>query len=105
MNPGYVYSFKRVAFMFGDIMVNAHCQRSFIIVILIRHLACWVGAAGRTSRSLLVHIDGTLNSVRYISGVLRPVALPFTRALRNLTFQQDNARSHVASIVRTFLDR
>lgn len=62
------------------------------------------GAIGYTSRSPLVRIEGTLNSGRYISGVLRPVALPFIRALRNATFQQDNARPHVAGIVRTFLD-
>ncbi|GFW82627.1 uncharacterized protein TNCV_3491991 [Trichonephila clavipes] len=62
------------------------------------------GAIGHTFRSSLVCIDGTLNSVRYISGVLRPVALPFIRVLRNPTFQQDNARPHVFGIVRTFLD-
>ncbi|GFW60976.1 transposable element Tcb1 transposase [Trichonephila clavipes] len=56
------------------------------------------------SRSSLVHIDGTLNSARYISGMLRPLALPFIRALQNHMFQQDNARLHVAGIVRTFLD-
>lgn len=50
------------------------------------------GAIGYTSRSPLVRIDATLNSSRYISDVLRPVALPFIRALRNPTFQQDNAR-------------
>ncbi|GFV97921.1 uncharacterized protein TNCV_5069611 [Trichonephila clavipes] len=48
------------------------------------------GAIGYTSRSPLVLIDGTLNSARYISGVLRPVALHFLRALKNRTFQQDN---------------
>ncbi|GFX71690.1 transposable element Tcb1 transposase [Trichonephila clavipes] len=62
------------------------------------------GAIEYTSQSPLVHIDGTLNSVRYISGVLRPLALRFIRALRNPTFQQDNARSHVTGIVRTFFD-
>ncbi|GFW36116.1 hypothetical protein TNCV_4929791 [Trichonephila clavipes] len=35
------------------------------------------GAIGHTPRSPLVRIDGTLNSVRYISGVLRPVSPPF----------------------------
>ncbi|GFY03987.1 transposable element Tcb1 transposase [Trichonephila clavipes] len=60
-----------------------------------------MGAIGYTS---LVLLDGTLNSARYIFGVLRPVALPFISALRNPTFQQDNARSYVAGIVRTFLD-
>ncbi|GFY36063.1 transposable element Tcb1 transposase [Trichonephila clavipes] len=48
-------------------------------------------AIGYKSQSPLSRIDGTLNRARYISGVLRPVALPFIRALRNLTFQQDNA--------------
>ncbi|GFU84812.1 transposable element Tcb1 transposase [Trichonephila clavipes] len=52
----------------------------------------------------LVSIDCTLNSKRLISGVLRPVALPFIRALRNPTFQQDNVRPNVAGILRTFLD-
>ncbi|GFV73904.1 transposable element Tcb1 transposase [Trichonephila clavipes] len=45
------------------------------------------GAIGYTSRSPLVRIDGTLNSARYISGVLRPMALPFIRVLRNATFK------------------
>ncbi|GFS55068.1 uncharacterized protein TNCV_2441471 [Trichonephila clavipes] len=49
------------------------------------------GAIGYASRSSLVRNDGTLNSARYISGVLQPVALPFARDLRNLIFQQDNA--------------
>ncbi|GFU99134.1 uncharacterized protein TNCV_1228481 [Trichonephila clavipes] len=43
-------------------------------------------------------------SARYISGVLRPVSLPFIQALRNPTFQQDNSQPHVAGIVWTFLD-
>ncbi|GFU79140.1 transposable element Tcb1 transposase [Trichonephila clavipes] len=56
-----------------------------------------------TSRSPLVHTEGTLSSVHSISGVLRPVALYLIRALRNPTFHKDNARPHVASIARTFL--
>ena len=39
------------------------------------------------SRSLLVHIDGTLNSDRNISVVLKPMSLPFIGDLRNATFQ------------------
>ncbi|GFT29108.1 uncharacterized protein TNCV_3587311 [Trichonephila clavipes] len=35
------------------------------------------GAFGYTSRTPLVRFDSTLNSARYISGVLRPVFLPF----------------------------
>ncbi|GFW04114.1 transposable element Tcb1 transposase [Trichonephila clavipes] len=55
-------------------------------------------AIGYTSQSPLVRIDGTLNSARYISGVLRPVALPFIGVLRNPTFKQDNARPHVLKL-------
>ena len=54
------------------------------------------------SRSLF-RIGGALNSVRYNSAVLTPVVLSFIRALRNATFQQDNARPHIAVIVRIFL--
>ncbi|GFU89500.1 transposable element Tcb1 transposase [Trichonephila clavipes] len=56
------------------------------------------------SRSPLVHTDGTLKSVRYISGVLRPLTLTFIQAQRNPTFQKDNPRSHIAGIVWTFHD-
>ncbi|GFW31399.1 hypothetical protein TNCV_3416551 [Trichonephila clavipes] len=51
-----------------------------------------------------IRIEVTLNSARYISNVLQPVALPLIRALRNLTFQQDNARPHVFGIALIFLD-
>ncbi|GFT95735.1 transposable element Tcb1 transposase [Trichonephila clavipes] len=62
-------------------------------------------AIAYTSRSPHVRIDGTLKSARYISGVLRPVALPlFERALCNLTLKPVNARPHVAGSIRTFLD-
>ncbi|GFX16118.1 transposable element Tcb1 transposase [Trichonephila clavipes] len=61
-------------------------------------------AIAYTSSSSLVRIDGTSYIARYIPGVLRPVALPFFRALRSPTFQQDNARPHVAGLMRTFLD-
>ncbi|GFW83761.1 transposable element Tcb1 transposase [Trichonephila clavipes] len=60
------------------------------------------GHIGYTSRSPLVHIDGTMNSARFISGVLRPMTLPLFQALRNPTFQQDNAWPHFAGIVKTF---
>ncbi|GFW78030.1 uncharacterized protein TNCV_135001 [Trichonephila clavipes] len=92
------------------IRVGRHrCEFTLAACIHHRHIGpspgvmVW-GVIGYTSRSLLVHSNGTLNSARYISGGLRPVALPFIGVLRNPTFQQDNARPHVASIVRTFLD-
>ncbi|GFU69544.1 transposable element Tcb1 transposase [Trichonephila clavipes] len=104
MNPGCVLSTKMVAFVFGGIVVNAHWKRAFFH----RHtgpssgLMVW-SAIGHMSWSPLVHIDGTLNRACYFSGVLRPGVLPFIRALRKPTFQQNNARLHVAGIARTFL--
>ncbi|GFX03660.1 HTH_Tnp_Tc3_2 domain-containing protein [Trichonephila clavipes] len=38
-NSGSVYSFQIVAFVFGGLVVNAHWQREFVIVILAHHLA------------------------------------------------------------------
>ncbi|GFX67127.1 transposable element Tcb1 transposase [Trichonephila clavipes] len=101
--PGSVYSIKMVASVFDGIVVNIQWQ-----CIRHRHTGPTPGIMVRgairyTSRSPLVCIYGTLKSSRYIFGVLRPVALPFKRALRNPTFKQDNARPHVAGIVRTFL--
>ncbi|PRD35658.1 UNVERIFIED_CONTAM: tc3a [Trichonephila clavipes] len=96
MNPGYVYSIKMVAFVFGACIGYRHSDPSPGVRV-------W-GAIVYTSRSLLVHIDGTLSSTRYISSVLPPVALSFIRALRNPTFQQNNVLPPVAGNVRTFLD-
>ena len=82
--------------MFATCIRHRHASLSPIVL-------AW-GTTGYTTRSPLVHYDGTLNNHRYIFVVLRPVALPFLSALRNATFQQDNALRHVAGIVRTFLD-
>ncbi|GFW68113.1 transposable element Tcb1 transposase [Trichonephila clavipes] len=57
------------------------------------------GDVGYHSRTPLVRIAGTLNSQRYISEVLEPVAL---QGLATAMFQQNNARSHVARIIERF---
>ncbi|GFW73479.1 transposable element Tcb1 transposase [Trichonephila clavipes] len=57
-----------------------------------------------TFQSPLLRIDIILNNARYISGVLWRITLHFISALRNPTFQQDNARAHVTGIVRTLFD-
>ncbi|GFV81236.1 calpain-A [Trichonephila clavipes] len=46
------------------------------------------GDIGYTSRLPLVRIDGILSRARYISGVLRPVSLPYIRDLRALRFSR-----------------
>ena len=61
----------------------------------------WGGITdGHSTR--LHFIDGKLNSARYRDEILRPIAVPFVR-LHNVTFQQDNARPHVARICTEFL--
>ncbi|GFT73977.1 transposable element Tcb1 transposase [Trichonephila clavipes] len=49
------------------------------------------GGNGYHSRTSLGRIAGTLNSQRYVSEVLEPVALPYLQGLATAIFQQDNA--------------
>ncbi|GFX61759.1 transposable element Tcb1 transposase [Trichonephila clavipes] len=60
-------------------------------------ITAW-GGIGYQSRTHLVCIACTLNSRRYISEVLEPIAFFNFRAI----FQQDNAQSHVTLIVQRF---
>ncbi|GFW79974.1 transposable element Tcb1 transposase [Trichonephila clavipes] len=60
------------------------------------------GGIGYHSRTPLVRNAGTLNSQRYISEVLEPVALPYLQGLVTAIFRQDNARPHVARIAQRF---
>ena len=62
-----------------------------------------MGAIGYISRSPLVRIAGNVDRRRYISDVLRPVAVPYLRGLRDVIFQQDIG-PHVVPAVPTFLD-
>ncbi|GFY21363.1 uncharacterized protein TNCV_3994071 [Trichonephila clavipes] len=92
----------------GCIRVSRH-RGERTLAACIRHTGTSPGmmvcaAVGYTSRSPLARIDGTWNSARYFSGVLRSVALSFIRDLWNPTLQQDNERPHLVSIVRTYLD-
>ena len=56
---------------------------------------------GRTS---LVVISGNLTGIRYRDEIVQPYVIPFIQAQANSgTFQQDNARPHVARVVRDYL--
>ncbi|GFX40909.1 hypothetical protein TNCV_2216081 [Trichonephila clavipes] len=59
------------------------------------------GGIGYHSRTPLVRIVTTLNSLRYIE-VLEPVVLPYIQGLATAIFQQNNAQPHVARIVQRF---
>ena len=86
--PGERYSdacvVQRAAFGGGSVMV-------------------WGGITGRDRTPLYV-IHGNLTAVRYRDEILNPLVLPFIQAQRrNITFQHDNARPHVARVVNNFL--
>ncbi|GFT77336.1 hypothetical protein TNCV_2023411 [Trichonephila clavipes] len=50
-----------------------------------------------------IRINGNLNADQYVSDMLCPKVVPYLRGLPNAILQQDNARSHVANFVLTFL--
>lgn len=60
------------------------------------------GAISYHRRSQLLRIEGNLNSNRYVREVLEPEVVPFLQGIPGAVFQQDNARPHVARIVRDF---
>ncbi|CAH2011182.1 unnamed protein product [Acanthoscelides obtectus] len=60
------------------------------------------GATAYGSRSPLIFIRGNMNAQRYIHEVLEPHLLPYLDTLADPTFQQDNARPHVARVTIDF---
>ncbi|PRD26952.1 UNVERIFIED_CONTAM: hypothetical protein NCL1_36684 [Trichonephila clavipes] len=60
------------------------------------------GGIGYHSRTVLVRIAGTLNSLRYIFKVLEPFVLSYLQGLATAIFQEDNAQPLVARIVQRF---
>jgi hypothetical protein len=55
-------------------------------------------------RTPLVVIAGNLTGIRYRDEIVQPDVIPFIQAqANNVTFQQDNARPHVARVVRDYL--
>ncbi|GFW84804.1 transposable element Tcb1 transposase [Trichonephila clavipes] len=61
-----------------------------------------LGGIGYNSHTPPVSIAGTLNSQRYISGVLEPAVLPYPQGLATAIFTQDNACPRVVHIVQSF---
>lgn len=62
------------------------------------------GGITATGRTPLVVVNGNLNAVRYRDEILQTHVIPFINAQqRHITFQQDNARPHVARVVQDFL--
>ncbi|GFX76489.1 transposable element Tcb1 transposase [Trichonephila clavipes] len=93
----------------GQILVWRHRgQRMLNRSVIHRHtgpapgIMVW-GDIEYHTRTPLVCIVGTLNSQRYISEVLEPVALPYFQGLTTAIFQHDNVRPHVTHIVQRFI--
>ncbi|CAH1994188.1 unnamed protein product [Acanthoscelides obtectus] len=63
------------------------------------------GATAYGSRSPLIFIRGNMNAQRYIHEVLEPHLLPYLDTLADPTFQQGNARPHVARHVWYMMGR
>ena len=60
-----------------------------------------ITAHGRTP---LVVVAGNVTGMRYRDEIVQPYVIPFIQAqANNVTFQQDNARPHVARVVRDCL--
>lgn len=62
----------------------------------------WGGIACNR-RTALVEVVGNLNAQAYRDDILTPHVLPFIQANAGMTFQQDNARPHVARVNMAFL--
>lgn len=79
-------------------------ERHQAACIVLRHTApqrgvmVW-GAISYDARSRLLHIRGTLTGQRYRTEIVEAEVVPFLRRLPGATFQQDNARPHVAQNV------
>ncbi|GFV27026.1 hypothetical protein TNCV_4852631 [Trichonephila clavipes] len=55
MNPGYAYNIKMVTYLFSGMLLNARCQRAFVIVIMVHSPVGWFREPiGYTSWSPLV---------------------------------------------------
>lgn len=63
------------------------------------------GGITATGRTDLVIINGNLNAVGYRDNIVRQHVLPFLQQHRGVTFQQDNARPHVARVVTAFFNQ
>ena len=65
-------------------------------------LMVW-GAITHDEMLNLVVIDGRLNKQKYISTILEPMVLPYRNRHPNMIFQQDNAPSHTANVVKEWI--
>ena len=62
------------------------------------------GGITKRGRTALVVVAEHLTGIRYRDAIVQSYVIPFIQAQANsVTFQQDNARSHVVRVVRDYL--
>lgn len=86
---------RRVGERYADAAVGRRLQQGGGGVMV------WAGIS-HGHRTQLHFFDGNLNAARYRDEILRPIVVPYVRR-HAVTFQQDNARPHVAAVCRDFL--
>ena len=59
----------------------------------------WAGIS-HSGKTNLIIVNGNLTALRYLNDIVRPHVIPYINGNGNLLFQQDNARPHVAHVVR-----
>jgi hypothetical protein len=63
-----------------------------------------LGRKTERDRTLVVVVARSLIAMRYRDEIVQRYVIPFIQAqANNITFQQDNARPHVARVVRNYL--
>ena len=95
---GRLRVYRRVGKRYADACVLRHDRFGGGSVMF------WGGIVGNR-RTDLVRVDGNLNTQVYRYHILTPHMLPFMQANPGMTFQQDNARPHVARVNMAFLDQ
>lgn len=64
----------------------------------------WVGIS-HSGKTDLIIVNGNLTALRYLNDIVQPHVIPYTNGNGNHLFQQDNARPHVAYVVRDELQQ
>jgi hypothetical protein len=85
-SPGSVCSIMMDVFMSGGTEEDARCLLVFYIVIRALHLVWGYRQPLGCTRASLVRVVGNLNSERYISQILRLVAVPYFWGLKDVIF-------------------
>ena len=104
MNPNLVWIIQMIGLWCTAGWASATKLHAFDRDVCLAVGVWWCGVASQPMAGHLVIINANLNAHRYLEEVVRPHVQPFVRGQRrNITFQQDNARPHVARLIMNVL--